>query len=176
MVSTHIRNAVCIYLFIYQVLVYLLFGDMCIRAQFTAVYAYICDYSGMYIQGGGRKSAGTCPALRLALLRATGAPRIAQRALISSMSFLMSTGLTLPASPLSLWLLSPLRFTKFLAHLSPAMKSSSFSRTAAEVVAVASRVASAERPKLRMTSRVTEILASLALANRSSTDSSTCSR
>ena len=37
----------CLLLFIYQV--YFLFGDMCIRARFTAVYAYMCNYSGMYV-------------------------------------------------------------------------------------------------------------------------------
>ena len=38
----------CLYFFILQV--YFLFGDMYIRAQFTAVYAYICNYSGMYVE------------------------------------------------------------------------------------------------------------------------------
>ena len=38
----------CMLLFIYQV--YFLFGDiMCIRARFTAVYANMCEYSGMYM-------------------------------------------------------------------------------------------------------------------------------
>ena len=27
-----------------------LFGDMYIRARFTAVYAYMCNYSGMYVE------------------------------------------------------------------------------------------------------------------------------
>ena len=50
MVSTYKCTAVCIFLFIYQV--YFLFGDMYIRARFTAAYAYrpICDYSGMYVE------------------------------------------------------------------------------------------------------------------------------
>ena len=60
MVSTYIyvRVQYCsLYLFIYQV--YFLFGDMDIRARFTAVYAYIyilyiyiyvCNYSGMYAE------------------------------------------------------------------------------------------------------------------------------
>ena len=30
--------------------VYFLFGDMYIRARFTAVYAYMCNYSGMYVE------------------------------------------------------------------------------------------------------------------------------
>ena len=29
--------------------VYFIFGDMYIRARFTAVYEYTCDYSGMYV-------------------------------------------------------------------------------------------------------------------------------
>ena len=41
----HIYMYCCLHLFIYQV--YFLFGDMYIRARFTAVYAYMCDYSGM---------------------------------------------------------------------------------------------------------------------------------
>ena len=32
------------------VLVCFLFGDMYIRARFTAVYAYMCNYSGMYVE------------------------------------------------------------------------------------------------------------------------------
>ena len=35
---------------IYKVPVYFLFGGMYIRARFTAVYAYMCNYSGMYIE------------------------------------------------------------------------------------------------------------------------------
>ena len=35
----------CLYLLIYHV--YFLFGDKYIRARFTAVYACMCDYSGM---------------------------------------------------------------------------------------------------------------------------------
>ena len=42
------RTAVRIYLFIYQV--YFLFGGMYIRARFTAVYGYMCNYSGMYVE------------------------------------------------------------------------------------------------------------------------------
>ena len=37
----------CLHLLIYQV--YFIFGDTYIRARFTAVYAYMCDYSGMYV-------------------------------------------------------------------------------------------------------------------------------
>ena len=38
----------CLYFFTYQV--YFEFGDMYIRARFTAVYAYMCNYSGMYVE------------------------------------------------------------------------------------------------------------------------------
>ena len=37
----------CLHLFINQV--YFIFGDMIIRERFTAVYAYLCDYSGIYV-------------------------------------------------------------------------------------------------------------------------------
>ena len=39
----------CCLLFIYQV--YFLFGEMYIRARFTAAYkyTYVCDYSGIYV-------------------------------------------------------------------------------------------------------------------------------
>ena len=40
----------CLYWFVYQVPVYFLFGDMYIRARFTAAYAYMCNYSGMYVE------------------------------------------------------------------------------------------------------------------------------
>ena len=42
----------CLYWFVYQVPVYFLFGDMYIRARFTAVYiyAYMCNHSGMYVE------------------------------------------------------------------------------------------------------------------------------
>ena len=40
----------CLYWFVYQVPVYFLFGDMYIRARFTTVYAYMCNYSGMYVE------------------------------------------------------------------------------------------------------------------------------
>ena len=40
----------CLYWFVYQVQVYFLFGDMYIRARFTAVYSYMCNYSGMYVK------------------------------------------------------------------------------------------------------------------------------
>ena len=49
--SYYICIAVCICL-IYTYEVYFLFGDMHIRARFTAVqcaYIYMCDYSGMYV-------------------------------------------------------------------------------------------------------------------------------
>ena len=38
----------CLCLFIYQV--HFKFGGMYIRARFTAVYAYMCNYSGMYVE------------------------------------------------------------------------------------------------------------------------------
>ena len=38
----------CLYLFIYQV--HFEFGEMYIRARFAAVYAYLCNYSGMYVE------------------------------------------------------------------------------------------------------------------------------
>ena len=51
-VSTYMywySTAVCTrYLFIYQV--YFKFGDMYIRARFTAVYAYMCNYSSMHVE------------------------------------------------------------------------------------------------------------------------------
>ena len=53
-VSTYIYVLVqycCLYWFVFQVPVYFLFGDMYIRARFTAVYAYMCNYSGMYVDG-----------------------------------------------------------------------------------------------------------------------------
>ena len=31
-------------------LIYFLFGDMYIRARFTAVNAYMCNYSGMFVE------------------------------------------------------------------------------------------------------------------------------
>ena len=40
----------CLYWFVYQVPVYFLFGGMYIRARFTSVYAYMCNYSGMYVE------------------------------------------------------------------------------------------------------------------------------
>ena len=40
----------CLYWFVYQVPVFLGGGDMYIRVRFTAVYAYMCYYSGMYIE------------------------------------------------------------------------------------------------------------------------------
>ena len=40
----------CLYWFVYQVPVYFLFGGMYIRARFTAVNAYMCNYSGMYVE------------------------------------------------------------------------------------------------------------------------------
>ena len=39
-----------LYWFVYKVPVYFLSGDMYIRARFTAVYAYMCNYSGMYLE------------------------------------------------------------------------------------------------------------------------------
>ena len=36
--------------FVYQVPVYFLFGGMYIRARFTAVFAHVCNYSGMYVE------------------------------------------------------------------------------------------------------------------------------
>ena len=40
----------CLYWFVYQVPVYFLFGDMYIRSRFTAVYAYMCNYSFVYVE------------------------------------------------------------------------------------------------------------------------------
>ena len=41
----------CIIVFVYILgTVYLKFGDMYIRARFTAVYAYMCNYSGMCVE------------------------------------------------------------------------------------------------------------------------------
>ena len=38
----------CLYFFIYQV--YFKFGDIYVRARFTAVCACMCNYSGMYVK------------------------------------------------------------------------------------------------------------------------------
>ena len=42
----YMYSAVCFF-FIYQV--YVLLGDMCSRARFTTLHAYMCDYSGICV-------------------------------------------------------------------------------------------------------------------------------
>ena len=50
MVSIYIfTGTVLLFAFVYIPDIFL-FGDMYIRARFTAVYEYMCNYSGMYIE------------------------------------------------------------------------------------------------------------------------------
>ena len=44
-------GTVLLFAFVYiPGMIYFLFGDMYIRARFTAEYAYMCNYSGMYVE------------------------------------------------------------------------------------------------------------------------------
>ena len=49
-VSTYIctGSVLLFVLYIYQV--YFLYGDVYVRARFIVVYAYMCNYSGMYVE------------------------------------------------------------------------------------------------------------------------------